>query len=67
MQAAVSLLPAKYSDRLPFKGVARPLDGYLTRQSLVVGSLSIDRSIGSITTSSSSAFGNGSETPVSSG
>lgn len=50
MQTAIPLLPAKYSHRLSFKRMARANDDDLLGKDLVVGSLSIDPSIESITT-----------------
>lgn len=67
MQAAISLPLSKDSDRLAFKRMARPENSYLIWQGVMVGSLSINRLIGSITTSSSPAFRSGSATPALSG
>jgi hypothetical protein len=44
MQAAIPLSPTQHGDRLAFKGMALSRDDYLFRKSLMVGSLSTDRS-----------------------
>jgi hypothetical protein len=72
MKFAASMTPAKHIKRRSLKGMARPNDGYLIgivveMMSAVVGSLSSSLLTGSITTSSSTDFRNGSGTPGSSG
>ncbi len=67
VQVTIFAESTKYGDRFTFQSVARPENSYLIWQWVMVGSLSINRSTGSTTTSSSTAFGDGSETPILSG